>query len=106
MLAKNIIDEIIQPLKPADNCLQVLSWMEEYKVMHLPVVENGMYKGLLAEADIYALPEPDISVSGISETLTRDAVKAEDHFFNVLPHFSEHQHSVVPVVAKNDEYVG
>lgn len=106
MLAKNIIDEIIQPVKPTDNCLQVLSWMEEYKVLHLPVVENGLYKGLLAEADIYALPEPDVAVGSFLEKLARDAVKADDHFFNVLPYFSEHQQTMVPVVAGNDEYVG
>jgi len=60
MIAKELLDNIVQPVRLQDNCLQVLGWMEEYKVMHLPVAEEGRFYGMLSESKVYGLEDPDI----------------------------------------------
>ena len=46
MIALDLISNDIPPLKPTDNGFVALEWMEEFKVSHLPVVnDNKKYLG-------------------------------------------------------------
>lgn len=40
MLAKELISDIILPLKTSDTGITALNWMEEFRVSHLPIVNN------------------------------------------------------------------
>lgn len=106
MLAKEIIDSLIQPVKPSDNCLQVLSWMEEYKVLHLPVVNQGIFIGVIAESDIYALEDPDVSVEQIADKLLQGYVSENTYVTDVLSHFTTENMTLYPVLTDQKEYVG
>ena len=52
MFAIDIISDLIPPLKPIDKGIMVLNWMDEFKVSHLPIVNNKEYLGLISEVDI------------------------------------------------------
>ncbi|MCD4745627.1 MAG: CBS domain-containing protein, partial [Bacteroidales bacterium] len=52
MLAKQLITESIIPLKTSDTGKDALNLMNEYKVSHLPIVNNIDFLGLISEADI------------------------------------------------------
>ena len=47
MIALNLIRNDIKPLNPEDKVIFAHELMEEYKVQHLPVLENGDYIGMI-----------------------------------------------------------
>ena len=63
MTAKDLINTSILSMDPKSTAMEVLSWMEEYKVSHLPIVQGKKYIGLLAEADIFDIPQPEEALS-------------------------------------------
>ena len=106
MIAKELLDNIVQPVRLQDNCLQVLGWMEEYKVMHLPVAEEGRFYGMLSESKVYGLEDPDIPVKDIAEDLSVAALKEDDYITDVLEHFVTQNVMLAPVLSPQKEYLG
>lgn len=106
MIAKDILSGTIMPVKPADTFIQALSWMDEFRVAHLPVVDGTEYIGLLSEEDIYAGNRFEDSIGSQSLTLTRPYVDEYRHVFDVLRMFSEHKLTLLPVLNDQGKYLG
>ncbi len=106
MIAKDMLDNIVQPVRLQDNCLQVLGWMEEYKVMQLPVADEARFYGMLTESKIYGLEDPDVSVKDIAEDLSVAALQEDDYISDVLEHFVTNKVMLAPVISKQKEYLG
>lgn len=106
MIAKELLDNIIQPVRLQDNCLQVLGWMEEYKVMHLPVAEEGRFYGMLSESKIYSLENPDIIVKDIMQDLLKAVLQEDNYITDVLEHFVIQKVMLAPVLSQQKEYLG
>ena len=49
MIARELINHMIPPLKKSDTAKKAVAWMEELRVNQLPVIEAGTYKGLISE---------------------------------------------------------
>lgn len=80
--------------------------MEEFKVSHLPVLKNGNFVGLISETDILDRKEPDQSLDVLFDHLPRPYVLETAHVFEVLSKMSEHRISVLPVLDRQEKYVG
>ena len=55
MIAEELINHMIPPLKVTDDAHKAIVWMEEFRCNHLPVVEDGRLVGILTEADLVSL---------------------------------------------------
>ncbi len=86
--------------------MEILSWMEEYKVNHLPVIEGKHYVGLLAEDDVFNLSDPEAPVSSSNSWLKKIYVKADQHLYEVVKLMTDEQISVVPVLDASGHYLG
>ena len=53
MIAKHLITDGVMPLRTSDTARTALSWMEDLRVMHVPIVNESRFLGLLSEFDIY-----------------------------------------------------
>jgi CBS domain-containing protein len=49
MIAQELINYLIPPLKPTDDGHKAMVWMEEFRCKHLPVVDKGRLLGFLSE---------------------------------------------------------
>lgn len=49
MIAQELINHMIPPLKPNDLAEKAVAWMEELRCNQLPVVENSKFLGLISE---------------------------------------------------------
>ena len=58
MLAHELISDIVTALKTSDSGNTALSWMEVFRIKHLPIVNHREFLGLLSDADIYDLRIP------------------------------------------------
>lgn len=106
MLAKDLISETIPPIKTSDSGLKALSWMEEFKVSHMPIVNNVDFLGLISDADILDMNTPEEPIGAHQLSLMRPFVYETQHLYDVLKVVKTLQISIVPVLNAENQYVG
>jgi acetoin utilization protein AcuB len=73
---------------------------------HLPIVNNQDFLGLISDADIYDMNQPDEPIGNHELTLFKPFVDADQHIFEVIGLASRLKLSVVPVLDRNNHYKG
>jgi len=106
MLAKDLISDFIVPLKTSDTGLIALNAMDELKVMHLPIVNNTKFLGLISEADILNLNTPEEALGNHVLSLKKPYVIQNQHIYEVLKIISTMDLSLVPVLDEKQNYIG
>ncbi|MEN9699076.1 MAG: hypothetical protein RLZZ301_274 [Bacteroidota bacterium] len=106
MRAFELITEEIPPLVHSDSGEKALKWMDEFRVTHLPVLKNGNFVGLVSESDILDQPDPSQSLDHLFQHLPRPFVFADVHLFEVLQLIANYKLSVVPVLDRQENYLG
>ena len=106
MIASQLIVDLLPPLKSSETFGKALLWMREFKVGHLPVVDKNNFLGIVSEEDI--LDSSLSEVNFLSNTIQLDTVFIYEyqHIFEVMRKMSEFQLTVMPILNRNDEYVG
>lgn len=106
MLAKDLITDEVPPLKTSDTGLMVINWMDEFKVSHLPIVNNHEYLGLISDTDILDLNITDDEIGKHKLSLIRPFVKENQHVYEVIKMISNMKLTVLPVLDENENYLG
>ncbi|OYT17414.1 MAG: CBS domain-containing protein [Bacteroidetes bacterium 4572_77] len=106
MLAQDLLTNTIVPLKKDDSAVLALSLMEEYKTTHLPIVQSGVYLGLISEADIYAYNQFEETIGAHPLTQTPLFIYHYQHIYDVIEKIHENKLSVVPVIDEKKHYLG
>ncbi len=106
MLAKQLIKDISPPLKISDTGSKALSWMDEFRVSHLPIINDVEYIGLLSEEDIMNLNDENQPLSSYKLTLIRPFVYDYQHIYNVIKLIADFKIAIVPVLNEKNEYMG
>jgi predicted transcriptional regulator len=106
MVAKDLISEVIPSLKTSDLGQTALNWMEIFRISHLPIVNNQDFLGLISDADIYDMNQPEEPIGNHELTLFKPYVDAEQHIFEVIGLAARLKLSVVPVLDSNNHYKG
>lgn len=105
MLAIDLVNTVISPLKPSDSLLIARDRMAELQVEHLPVVEDNILLGLLSAADLSASADAG-EIGTIRISLLLSFVYDHQHFFDVLSMMSAQKLSLVPVIDDSNHYRG
>ncbi len=106
MIAKDLIAEGLHPLTISDTGTSALVLMDEYKVWHMPVTDKEIFLGLITEADIYTLEDPDTGLDNLKASFQRAFVNDLDHAFDVIRLADSLKISVIPVCNEKEEYLG
>lgn len=106
MLAHELITDEIPPLKPSETAMKALRWMDEFKVTHLPLVEKVNFLGMISEADLLDLDSPDTPLGKLELPLINTFVYDDKHVFEVIKVVSDHHLTVIPVLNKDQKYIG
>jgi len=106
MLAKDLISNLIPPLRTSDTGLHALSLMEVFRISHLPIVNNTEFLGLISDNDIYDLNVADEPIGNHKLSLFSPYVRAYQHPFDVIALVSKLKLSVVPVLDDKNNYLG
>lgn len=106
MKAIEITSNGITPLKTSDTAEYALRMMEEFKVTHLPIVNNEDFLGVISETDI--LEEKDLSqaIGSIKLSLNRASVFENQHVYEVIKLIAENRLSIIPVLNNKNHYIG
>lgn len=105
MIARELISESILPLKTSETGDEALSTMTDFNVRHLPIVNNEKLLGLISEDDIlqHDTAEP---IGSYALTLQRPYVYLDDHIFDVMARLDELRLTVIPVIDREENYLG
>lgn len=106
MLAKDIISENIPPLKTTDTCEKAIDWMIEFKLSHLPLIENKKYIGLVSEDDILDFNNTKEQLGKFLKNLNKPFVAEHEHIYDVMRVAANLRSSVIPVVDEQLNYIG
>lgn len=106
MLAKDIISENIPPLKTTDTGEKAIEWMYEFKLTHLPLVENKKFLGLVSEDDILDFNDTKEQLGKFLKNLQKPYVLEQEHVYDVMRIATNLRSSVIPVVDTEMNYLG
>ncbi|MCX6224534.1 MAG: CBS domain-containing protein [Bacteroidia bacterium] len=106
MLAQDLVSNLIPPVKGSDTLSQVIELMAEYKVAHLPVVDQADYLGLVSEIVIREFADPSQLLSKHLMSLLAVSVIENQHVYEVIDLVSRYELTLVPVVTPEKEYTG
>jgi len=102
---KQYINNEFKPIHVMDSIAEVQDFFLELSFSHFPVMEEGVYAGSIAAADVETF-EADKNVLEYRYTLAGFFVRPTDFWLDVLEVFAKNQTNIVPVLDTNNEYVG
>lgn len=106
MFAANLISNAIPPLRTSDTVQKALDRMQEFKLYHLPIVNEVQFLGLLAEEELIEIRDAESAIGGISLSLMNPFVYQDAHIYDVIRLFNQLHLSVVPVLDFKKNYLG
>jgi predicted transcriptional regulator len=105
MLNQALISAPAPPLHPADTVGQAIDLLEELKVNQWPVVDEGVYKGLILD-DMLIDADEDRTLSSFLFDLMPLSVQADEHFLSAVRMMTGSRLNVVAVTSQEKEYTG
>ena len=105
MLAKDIITENIPPLKSSDTGEKAIDWMMEFKLSHLPLVDNRCTSDWCLKKTYSTSTIPPKKLGAYLKNLYKPYVKASEHIFEVLRVAAGLNSPVIPVVDEEMHYL-
>ncbi len=106
MLARELITDSINPLNTSDSGALALGMMDEYRLSHLPIVNNKDFLGMISDADIFALNAFDDPIGNHMLTLNGAYVKDSQPVYEVIQTFANMKLTVMPVLDEKNQYLG
>lgn len=106
MLAEELIVDNIPPLQKSDTGETALQWMDEFKLMHLSVVENNNFLGTISESDVLGMADLSEKIGSYMELLNPAFVTQRQHIFEVVKVVNDQKLSIIPVLDAQEKYVG
>lgn len=106
MLASELISNSIPPLKTSDSVQKSLERMTEFKLSHLPIVNETQFLGLLAEDELIEVRDADLPIGSLSLSLLNPFVYEDAHIYDIIRLLTQLNLSAVPVLDYKKNYLG
>lgn len=106
MLAGELINPAVSPLKLSDTVQKGLSRMAEFHLSHLPLVDGKSYLGMLTEDSLSDYADSSKILKELPVNLLPFAVFEDQHAYEVVKMVHEQQIDVVPVLKHDKKYKG
>jgi CBS domain-containing protein len=106
MIAEDMINQMIPPLKVTDSAGKAAKWLDEFHVGQLPVIENRRYRGLITEADILDVDSTEKLLANIPFGFADVHVQRDQHFYNIIEMAVQNKVQLIPVLDDRHDYMG
>jgi len=106
MVAKDLISDLIPPLKSSETGAVALNYMGEFHVSHLPIVEHKKFLGIISEEDILDLNQPDKTLRQSSRSLNKSFVYQHQFIYDVIKAIAQSKLSLIAVIDEKENYHG
>jgi len=106
MLTIDLINNNIPRLQLKDSVSKALRLISDFRVTHLPVIEDEKFLGLISEDDLLDQDVPKMPMELMQEFFVQASVHDNEHFLNAVTCSNQFDTTVVPVVNEENELVG
>lgn len=106
MKAFELLDNTVLPLRKADRVGSAIQWMNEYKLSHLPVLDNLKYLGLMSFSELLQVGDVEKNIGKFTKTLIRPHISGNEHYYYALKIMADFKVPVLPVLDENANYSG
>jgi acetoin utilization protein AcuB len=106
MFAAEIISDAIPSLKTDDTVQKALDRMNDFKLKHLPVVNELTLLGLVAEDDLLNIDNHDTLLNNSAVNMLNVFVLSDVHAYDVIRLLSQLKLTAVPVIDQQKNYAG
>jgi CBS domain-containing protein len=107
MTVRELISDTIPSVKPTDTAALALDWMNEFKVSQLPLVDQGVYQGLITEDALLDGGELEVPLPPFRQPGSEDTyIFHENHLYDAIDLMTNLRLEVLPVVAEERAYLG
>ena len=106
MKAIELIQNDIPPVRIDESIEKALNWMDEFKLNHIPVINELEYVGLLSDDMVYDHNNLKDPISNINFLGKQHSVLENAHFVQVMSLMSKFKLSVIPVCDEQRSYKG
>ena len=106
MQAYQFINNMIPPLRSSDKMGKGLAWMEEIRTNVLPVVDDGVFKGMITDEMIFNLNNDQLDIGDLELDNAGCYVYMDKHIYDVLRVSSEYHSPMVAVLDREGAYQG
>jgi CBS domain-containing protein len=106
MLTIELINNNIPRLQLKDSVSKALGLINDFRVTHLPVVEDDKFLGLISEEDLLDQEETKMPIELMQETFVHAAVHDNEHFLNAVTCSNQVDSNVVAVINEEKELMG
>lgn len=106
MIAEDLINHMIPPLKASDDAHKAIVWMEEFRCTFLPVLNESRLLGFISEEIILETNDIEKHVGDFNLVGQTCFVHLDTHFYDILRIASEHKLQMVAVLNDAEQYAG
>jgi predicted transcriptional regulator len=106
MIAVELVADSIPPVHTSDSIQKVVDRMAEFRVRHLPIVNEEQFLGLIADTDFIEETDYQQSIGALALSLVNPYVLEHQHIYDVMRLFYEQQLTVIPVLNASKNYLG
>ena len=84
MYAYELISDAIPPVRTSDTLQKIIDRMAEFRVNHLPIVDNNQYIGLISDHDLLDAHDHSLLAGTLILSLYKPFVSEEQHIYDVI----------------------
>lgn len=106
MIAEELINQMIPPLKVGDTAQKALQWMDEFRVNQLPVIEKNNYRGMVSEDLIFQHNHADATLGELDLLCTDVFVYYNQHFYDILRISNLYNIQAIAVLDEAQHFLG
>lgn len=106
MIAEDLINHMIPPLKSTDDAHKAIVWMEEFRCNQMPVIENNRLLGFISEGIILEANEVDKKLKDFNLIGLAGTVQLHSHFYDILKVAADNKMQMVAVLNEDQTYCG
>ena len=106
MYARDLLSDAIPTLKTSDTVQKVLDRMAEFRVSHMPIVNEQQILGLICEEDLIEISDYAVEIGSIDLSLRNYYVFEDQHVYDVIRLVNELHLTVIPVLDRDKNYLG
>ena len=106
MVVRELINESLLPLKPEDGFEVAFNLMDEYRISHLPVVQDQEFLGVIHDTDLFSKDASSDRIGNHPELLSRVYIQDDKPVYEAIQAFADHKVTLLPVLDSHNKYLG
>lgn len=107
MFTQDLINKSIPQLSPEDSLGKALHLINDFRLTHLPVVQENKFLGLLSEDDLLDVDDDEKTpIANLGEFYISTSVKERVHFLNAVNVALQLDANLIPVTNEENDFMG